>query len=180
MASGSIFYTVGHSTRSQDELIALLGDGQVEHVVDVRAMPRSRTNPQFNHDVFAGRLKTFGIGYSHCAALAGLRSRSKTIADEVNGYWRNRSFHNYADYALSQSFQNALDSLVDLGERQVCALMCAEAVWWRCHRRLIADRLLHRGESVYHLMDSHRIEPAAMTPAARSDQRGRLVYPATD
>jgi len=178
--SSAIFYTVGHSTRSQDELITLLREAEVGHVVDVRAMPRSRTNPQFNRDAFADRLETFGIGYSHCVALAGLRSRSETIAAEVNGYWRNRSFHNYADYALSQSFQSALDALVDLGRRMVCAVMCAEAVWWRCHRRLIADHLLHRGERVYHLMGKGRIQPASMTPAARSAAQGLLVYPATE
>ena len=180
MVSSTIFYTVGHSNRSQDQLIALLRDVRIEHVVDVRAMPRSRTNPQFNQDVFAERLKTVGIGYSHCAALAGLRSRSRTVADDVNGYWRNRSFQNYADYALSATFQEALNTLIDLGRRTVCAVMCAEAVWWRCHRRIIADHLLHRDERVFHLLSPNRAEPATMTAAAHPGPDGVLTYPAAN
>lgn len=175
--TSSVFYTVGHSTRTQDELIALLRAGDVEHVVDVRAMPRSRTNPQFNHDVLAQSLEAVEIGYTHWPSLSGLRARSKTVADEVNGYWRNRSFHNYADYALSASFQQGLESLIELGQRRVCALMCAEAVWWRCHRRIITDHLLHRGAQVYHLMNADRIDPATMTVAARTADDGELVYP---
>jgi len=178
--SGSVFYTVGHSTRTQEELIDLLGVGGVDHVVDVRAMPRSRTNPQFNHDVFAMRLAASGIGYDHSEALAGLRKRSKTVADEINGFWRNRSFHNYADYALSTRFQQAIDSLIELGQYHVCALMCAEAVWWRCHRRIIADHLLHRGNRVCHLMNKDRIQPAEMTSAARTGDNGMLIYPAAE
>jgi uncharacterized protein (DUF488 family) len=171
------FYTVGHSTRSTEEFVELLRAGEVEHVVDVRAMPRSRSNPQFNHDALPETLAPLGIGYIHSAALAGLRKRSKIIEDDVNGYWRNRSFHNYADYALSEAFHQGLTELIELGHRRVCAVMCAEAVWWRCHRRIIADYLLHHGERVYHLMNADRIQPATMTEAARSREDGELVYP---
>lgn len=171
------FYTVGHSTRTVDELVALLQAGDVGHVLDVRAMPRSRTNPQFNSDALPDSLARYGMGYTHCGALAGLRKRSDTVADEVNGYWRNRSFQNYADYALSETFRHGLDALIELGSRQNCAIMCAEAVWWRCHRRIIADHLLHRGEQVFHLMNSDRIQTATMTAAAQTGGDGGLIYP---
>ncbi|SHE92828.1 Protein of unknown function, DUF488 [Modicisalibacter ilicicola DSM 19980] len=171
------FYTVGHSTRTIDEFVTLLRVGEVEYLVDVRAMPRSRSNPQFNHDALPEALAPLGIGYTHSVALAGLRNRSKTVGNDVNGYWHNRSFHNYADYALSEAFRQGLAELIELGHRRTCAVMCAEAVWWRCHRRIIADHLLHHGEQVYHLMNDDRIQPATMTEAARPGQDGGLIYP---
>lgn len=171
------FYTVGHSTRTVEELAALLQAGEVEHVVDVRAMPRSCTNPQFNRDALPDALAPFGMAYTHCEVLAGLRKRSKTVADEVNGNWRNRSFHNYADYALSEPFRQGLAALIELGKHQNCALMCAEAVWWRCHRRIVADHLLHRGEQVYHLMNADNVQQATMTDGAHIDKLGDLIYP---
>jgi uncharacterized protein (DUF488 family) len=171
------FYTVGHSTRTVVQFVDLLGVGGVKQVVDVRAMPRSRANPQFNAGVLPETLSPSGIAYTHIAELAGLRRASKTIADEVNGYWRNRSFHNYADYALSPQFHRGLDRLIELGTVKPCAVMCSEAVWWRCHRRIIADYLLIRGETVYHLMDRDRAQPAALTEAARATGTGKLVYP---
>jgi len=171
------FYTVGHSTRSISELVTLLRAGDVEHVVDVRHMPRSRINPQFNREQLPDSLAPFGISYSHSEALAGLRNRSKTVEDEVNSNWRNRSFHNYADYALSAGFREGLDELVRIGQQKVCAVMCAEAVWWRCHRRIIADHLLHRGFPVYHLMNKDSLQPAKLTDGAQSDKNNNLVYP---
>lgn len=171
------FYTVGHSTRTLDEFITLLRVGNISLVVDVRAMPRSRSNPQFNQDTLPEKLGAAGIDYTHIAALAGLRKRSKTISDDVNGYWQNRSFHNYADYTLSESFQDGLASLIELGHQQTCAIMCAEAVWWRCHRRIIADQLLHRGEEVFHLMNNDRLVRATMTAGASTGEDGELVYP---
>lgn len=176
----AVFYTVGHSTRTVDGLVRLLSAGGVAHVVDVRAMPRSRANPQFNRDTLADALAVFGIAYTHCPALAGLRNRSKTVASETNGYWRNRSFHNYADHALTASFREALNRLIEQGRCQTCALMCSEAVWWRCHRRIIADHLMHQGEIVYHLMDNDRIQQATMTEAARVSGDEALIYPAAD
>lgn len=101
-----------------------------------------------------------------------------TVATEINGYWLNRSFHNYADYALSESFRQAIAALIELGQRQTCAIMCAEAVWWRCHRRIIADHLIHHDATVYHLMSENRIEPARMTIAARRRANSALIYPA--
>lgn len=174
------FYTIGHSTRSIDAFMALLRVGGVGHVVDVRAMPRSRANPQFNAEVLPHSLDPFGIGYSHRAELAGLRRKDERVADAVNGYWRNRSFHNYADYALSAPFQEGLATLIDIGRRATCAIMCSEAVWWRCHRRIIADHLLHRGAAVYHLMNRDHIQAATFTPGAATAANGDLVYPAPE
>lgn len=175
-----VFYTVGHSTRTVEAFVALLREGGVERLVDVRAMPRSRTNPQFNGDTLPAALEPSGIAYAHSPGLAGLRNRSTTIAPDVNDYWRNRSFHNYVDYALSESFAQALAALIASGRRQTCAIMCSEAVWWRCHRRIIADHLMHHGMTVRHLMNRDRIQPAMLTPAATTATNGDLIYPASD
>lgn len=175
-----VFYTIGHSTRTSAQFVDLLRAGGVEHVVDVRAMPRSRANPQFNAEALTQSLAASGIGYSHSAELAGLRTRDDRIPETRNGYWRNRSFHNYADYALSARFRSGLESLVARGRDETCAIMCSEAVWWRCHRRIIADHLLHRGFAVHHLMGRDRIQPAELTPAARVAENGALIYPASE
>lgn len=174
-----VFYTVGHSTRTLEAFVALLREGNVERLVDVRAMPRSRTNPQFNGDTLPAALAPSGIDYVHSAGLAGLRNRSQTVDQHVNAYWRNQSFHNYADYALSEAFAQALAALIDDGCRQTSAIMCSEAVWWRCHRRIIADHLMHHGMTVRHLMSRDRIQPATITSAATTAANGDLVYPAS-
>ena len=146
-------------------------------MVDVRSVPRSRTNPQYNFDVLRGELREWQIAYERIAELGGLRGRSSLVPPEINGFWENRSFHNYADYALSEEFGRGLDRLMSIAGEQTTAIMCAEAVWWRCHRRIIADYLIFRGRRALHLMGKDRIEPARMTPAAR-ERDGRLVYPA--
>ena len=171
------FYTIGHSTRTVKELVALLDAAEVRMVVDIRTVPRSRTNPQFNADTFPASLEPYGIGYERIAELGGLRSRSKDIAPDVNGFWENQSFHNYADYALSESFQNGLGQLIALGRKQRCAVMCSEAVWWRCHRRIVADYLLARGETVFHLMGDDRMEEAHLTQGARVESPTIVLYP---
>jgi uncharacterized protein (DUF488 family) len=148
-------------------------------VIDVRTVPRSRTNPQYNFDVIADELRPWQIGYGQIPELGGLRGRSKTVPPEINGYWENQSFHNYADYALSDEFERGLEQLMSTAAVQRTAIMCAEAVWWRCHRRIIADYLLLRGRSVIHMMGEGRSDPARITPAAR-EREGRLVYPAPD
>lgn len=145
-------------------------------MVDVRSVPRSRTNPQYNFDVLGEELCQWQIDYRRIAELGGLRGRSSAVAPEVNGSWENRSFHNYADYALSEEFGRGLDQLISIAGDRKTAIMCAEAVWWRCHRRIIADYLLLHRRSVLHLMGKGRIEPARMTPAAK-EWDGRLVYP---
>ena len=169
-------YTVGHSNRSLEEFVAILQSARVELVADVRTMPRSRANPKFNGATLPTSLEPFGIGYQRYGDLGGLRSRSKDVVPEVNGYWRNSSFHNYADYAMSESFSAGLDRLIAVADVRPTAVMCAEAVWWRCHRRIIADYLVARGRSVLHLMGSGRVEPAQLTPAAQH-RDNHLVYP---
>ena len=170
-------HTVGHSTRTIPEFVDLLQVGNVELVVDIRSVPRSRTNSQFNLETLPDTLAPWQIGYRHIRELGGLRGRSKSVPPEVNGFWTNPSFHNFADYALSDAFRAGLLNLLELSETKRSAIMCSEAVWWRCHRRIVADYLLIAGRSVFHLMGTARIEPAALTPAARP-QGDALVYPA--
>jgi uncharacterized protein (DUF488 family) len=170
-------FTVGHSTATIAEFVDLLRVGEVTTVVDVRTVPRSRRNPQYNLDVLPGELALFQIGHEYVRELGGLRGKSHTVAPEVNGLWRNQSFHNYADYALSDGFAEGLAHLLDLASRQRCAIMCAEAVWWRCHRRIIADYLLERGITVTHLMWPAKAEPASLTPGA-VPRDGAITYPA--
>jgi uncharacterized protein (DUF488 family) len=169
-------FTVGHSTKSVAQFVDLLRCGPVELVVDVRTVPRSRHNPQYNEDVLGTELATYQIDYRRMAPLGGLRGRSTDVLPEVNAYWENQSFHNYADYALSRQFADALGELLQISLTRHCAIMCAEAVWWRCHRRIIADYLLVRGRAVFHLMGDDRAEPARLTLGARADG-GELTYP---
>lgn len=171
------FFTIGHGTRSVAELAALLKANGVACLVDVRTVPRSRTNPQFNKDVMPAALSPYGIAYRHVAALGGLRGRTAEVAPEVNAFWENQSFHNYADYATTATFRAGLDELLAMGTESRCALMCAETVWWRCHRRIIADYLLAEGEAVFHIVASDVPEPAKITPGAVAKD-GVLVYPA--
>jgi uncharacterized protein (DUF488 family) len=172
------FFTIGHATRSIDELAGLLSANGVTRVVDVRTVPRSRTNPQYNKDTLPVSLAARGIGYEHIAALGGLRGRSADVAPDVNGFWENQSFHNYADYAMtSAEFGAGLERLLALGRGERCAVMCAETVWWRCHRRIITDYLLAGGEDVFHIVSGDVPEPARLTPEATPGREGRLAYP---
>jgi uncharacterized protein (DUF488 family) len=173
---GPRFYTIGHSTRSVAELAALLGEAGADLLADVRTVPRSRTNPQFNADTLPGTLARYGLGYRHLRQLGGLRGRRKDAPPSPNSYWENDSFRNYADYAATPEFRAGLAELCALGRVHVCAIMCAEAVWWRCHRRIIADYLLAAGEPVFHIMGPGKIEPAHMTPAAVVQPDGTLAY----
>ena len=174
------FFTIGHSTRSLTELIGLLGSAEVSLLADIRTVPRSRTNPQFNGDTLPAALAAAGIAYEHMAALGGLRPKSRAVAPDVNALWTNESFHNYADYALSGDFRVAFGRLLDEGHRRRCAIMCSEAVWWRCHRRIVTDYLVARHEAVSHIMGHGRLEEARLTPGAviRPDQT--VVYPAAN
>ena len=127
--------------------------------------------------MLGAELAPWHVTYDRIAGLGGLRGRSREVPPEVNGYWDNQSFHNYADYALSPGFGAALDELIADAAEVPTAIMCSEAVWWRCHRRIIADYLVKRGIPVFHLMGNGRVEPAKLTPAAR-ERDGHLVYPA--
>lgn len=172
------FFTIGHSTRAVDEFVELLRAGEVRMVVDIRSVPKSRTNPQYNPESLAEALAEYQIGHIRIPALGGLRKREREVDPELNGWWENRSFHNYADYALSDQFAGGLAELVELGREQRLAMMCAESVWWRCHRRIVADYLLARGEAVFHLMGKDRVEEARLSTGARPDG-GRVLYPAS-
>jgi uncharacterized protein (DUF488 family) len=172
----SAVFTVGHSTHSLAEFIGILERAGVRTIADVRAMPRSRTNPQFNADVLPAGLASAGIAYEHIAALGGLRSRRRDVAGDTNGYWENASFHNYADYAMSDAFAAGFARLRQLVAEAPTAVMCAEALWWRCHRRIIADYLLAAGEDVRHIMANGSVVEARMTPAAQP-KGSVLVYP---
>jgi uncharacterized protein (DUF488 family) len=170
------FFTIGRSTRPVSEFVDLLKAGQIALVADVRTVPRSRTNPQYNSDILPETLARFEIGYEHMTALGGLRARTHDVPPHVNAFWQNPSFHNYADYAPSQAFHRGLARLRALGHEQRCAIMCAEAVWWRCHRRIIGDYLIAAGETVFHILGPDRTEPARMTAAAQPRTDGSLVY----
>jgi uncharacterized protein (DUF488 family) len=170
-------HTIGHSTRTIEEFVALLRIGKVDMVVDIRTVPRSRTNPHYNLDVLPEALAEWQIGHVYMAELGGLRGKSKDVPPEVNGFWTNQSFHNYADYALSETFRIGLSRLLDLSRDRRCAIMCSEAVWWRCHRRIVADYLLNAGTPVFHLMAPARAEPAKLTEAA-IPAGDVLLYPA--
>jgi uncharacterized protein (DUF488 family) len=172
------FYTIGHSNRSFDDFVGLLRSAEVTCVADVRTVPRSRANPQFNQDVLPEVLATFDIAYQHVACLGGLRGRARSVPPDVNAFWQNVGFHNYADYAMSEGFRRGLTRLRELGQTERCAVMCAEAVWWRCHRRIIADYLIAAGEAVFHIVGPGHIERAGQTRAARVGPHGSLVYPA--
>ena len=168
-------WTIGHSTRSSDELISLLKENEIKLLADVRAYPSSKRYPQFNKDALAQSLNAQGIHYEHFAELGGKR---KSKADSRNTAWRNASFRGYADYMETKQFQKGIARLFDVAaEAGATAIMCAEAVWWRCHRSLIADYLKARGLEVLHILGTNRVEPHPYTPAARM-VNGELSYAA--
>ena len=173
-------YTIGHSTRPIGEFVALLQQVAVDLLVDVRSIPRSRTNPQFNADALPQTLLQFGISYRHLAALGGLRHRKKGATPSRNMFWQVAAFRNYADYAATDVFRNGLDELRALARDNCCAIMCAEAVWWRCHRRIITDYLLAQGVPVMHIMGLDKIAPAKLTPGVQLLPGGTLTYPAIE
>jgi uncharacterized protein (DUF488 family) len=177
LAMSNPFFTIGHSTRPAQEFIALLNAAEIKLVVDVRTVPRSRTNPQFNRDVLPASLASEGVAYEHLAALGGLRGKQPGVSPDVNAFWENASFHNYADYALSEAFRSSLEKLRETGRASRITVMCAEAVWWRCHRRIIADYLIAAGEEVFHILGPSHVEPAHLTPAAEVSSDGTITYP---
>ena len=173
-------FTIGHSTRPIAEFLALLQQVAMDLLVDVRSIPRSRTNPQFNVDTLPGTLAVAGISYRHLPTLGGLRHRQKGAAPSLNTFWQVAAFRNYADYAATEAFRTGLNELRALSRDNCCAIMCAEAVWWRCHRRIIADYLLAQGVPVMHIMGSGKVDPAKLTSGARVLTNGTLVYPAAE
>jgi uncharacterized protein (DUF488 family) len=176
----STIFTIGHSTRTFAEFLELLRQVTVDLLVDVRSVPRSRTNPQFNADVLPEMLARTRITYRHLRALGGLRHRGKDAVPSQNMLWRNPAFRNYADYAATEAFRAGFGELRSLARSHRCAIMCAEAVWWRCHRRIIADYLLADGFSVAHIMGLNKVDAAELTPGAHLLPDGTLVYPAAE
>jgi uncharacterized protein (DUF488 family) len=172
------FYTIGHSTRSIEEFVELLRPQEIKLVVDVRSVPRSRTNPQYNAGEFVKTLSGFQIGYEHIATLGGLRGRKPDVPPSLNAFWQNKSFHNYADYATSEEFRSGLARLRGLGSATTCVVMCSEAVWWRCHRRIISDYLIAAGEAVFHILGTNHVAAARLTPGAVLERGGSVSYPA--
>jgi uncharacterized protein (DUF488 family) len=173
-----VIFTVGHSTHPIAEFLTLLQQVGVDLLVDVRSIPRSRTNPQFNADALFEALGDAGICYRQLPALGGRRHRKKGAPPSVNTFWQVAAFRNYADYAATDSFRTGLNELRALSRDNCCAIMCAEAVWWRCHRRIITDYLLVQGVPVMHIMGYDKIDPAKLTPGACVQPDGALVYPA--
>jgi len=171
-----IIMTIGHSTRTLEEFIGLLQVHTVSRVVDVRTVPRSRHNPQFNKTSLPGSLKKAGVGYIHMPGLGGLRHAHR---DSLNVGWRNASFRGYADYMQTAEFEHSLEELIQSASQDRISLMCAEAVPWRCHRSLIADALLVRGIRTEDIMSATRRQVHALTPLAKV--RGTTItYPSED
>lgn len=165
--------TVGHSTRSIEEFLALLKAHGVERLIDIRTVPKSRRNPQFHTDALAASVAAAGIEYMHMPQLGGLRHPRK---DSINSAWRNDSFRGYADYMQTPAFDAATDRLLELAAEKRTAVMCAEAVPWRCHRSLVADALSARGHDVEHIMTETKLDRHKLTPFARVENQ-RVTYP---
>jgi len=168
-----IVWTIGHSTRPPDDLAALLNEYGIRHLVDVRTLPRSRHNPQFNLETLPQNLAIHHIAYTHMPALGGLRHAHK---DSINSGWRNASFRGYADYMQTPEFEQGLDALMALASQQATVIMCAEAVPWRCHRSLIADALTVRDIEVRHIMGPGKWQLHKLTGFAQVEGL-RITYP---
>jgi len=166
-------FTIGHSTRDLETFIEMLRVHSVTHLVDVRTIPRSRHNPQFNRDTLPEALRLAGIDYTHMEQLGGLRHARP---DSPNTGWHNSSFRGFADYMQTPEFEAGLERLIQLAAREPVVIMCAEVVPWRCHRSLIADALKARGAQVEHIMSASRTQPHLLTPFAKVSGI-RITYP---
>jgi uncharacterized protein (DUF488 family) len=174
---GRTIYTIGHSTRTIEEFVALLREHGIGLLVDVRRFPGSRRHPHFGSAALAGSLREAGIGYAHAEALGG-RRRSEGGAASPNTAWRNDAFRAYADYMATPEFRAALERLIALSRERPTVIMCAEAVPWRCHRRLITDALLARGVPVADIVGPGQASPARLSEHAVARGDGSVVYPA--
>lgn len=165
--------TIGHGTRTLDDLIAILKEYEVSRVVDIRKMPRSATNPQFNYETLPGELEAAGISYTHMAGLTGLRKRSKNAAPTA---WRNKSFQAFAQYMQTPAFSESVEALMTMAESEVPVLMCAETLPWRCHRSLVADALIARGVVVQDIFSAGKATPHVLPMFAEVVGRA-VTYP---
>lgn len=171
-------FTVGHSNRPLADFVALVTAYDVRTVVDIRRFPRSRTNPQFDEDTLRAALAAEGIAYRHEPALGGRRSRRDAPGVELQTGWRVDAFRAYAAYATTPAFRHAFDALVATARASPTAIMCSEVLWWRCHRRIVTDYLLAAGFRVRHILGPGHVEEAAMTPFARVERDGTVLYAA--
>jgi len=168
-----VIYTIGHSTRSAVEFLELLEAHGIHQLADVRTIPRSKRHPQFASDALAEFLGSHGIAYRHFPGLGGLR---KPRPDSENTAWRTEGFRGYADYMQTGAFREALQTLEQFAQQATTAVMCAEAVWWQCHRRLLADALLVRGVPVRHILSLGEAKPHELSEFAR-ETGGGIIYP---
>jgi uncharacterized protein (DUF488 family) len=168
-------WTVGHSSHPLDTFVALLAAHDITLVADIRTVPKSRRHPHFHTDALAQSLPARGMAYTHLPQLGGWR---RAASDSPNGAWRNLSFRGYADYAMSDEFAEGLARLRELAGAHATAMMCSEALWWRCHRRLIADRLAVAGQTVWHIGSDGRRSAHRVTPFAAVGVDGNVTYPA--
>jgi uncharacterized protein (DUF488 family) len=171
-------FTIGHSTHPIEEFIALLRSNGMEQLIDVRTVPGSRHNPQFGAQALEQSLTDAGLSYLRMEELGGLRHTPASV-ESINGAWRNKSFRSYADYMQTEPFAHGMDTLIELAEKKTVAIMCAEAVPWRCHRSLIADALLVRHLAVNDIMSATSTKPHTLTSFAAVDGQ-RLWYPANE
>ncbi|MEO8803224.1 MAG: DUF488 domain-containing protein [Rudaea sp.] len=175
--AATIVFTIGHSSRPLAEFLDLLGESNIECVVDVRRLPGSNSFPQYNADALQATLAEHGIDYWHLEALCGRRSKRDLDGAAPEDFWTNASFARYAAYARGAAFARGLEELMQRARIQRCTLMCSEAVWWRCHRRIITDHLLARGCEVRHIMGAGKVVTATLTLGAKV-RNGDVVYPA--
>ena len=171
-----VVYTIGHSTRTLEDFTALLRAAGVTRIADVRAFPMSRRHPHFNKEALSASLREAGVDYRHMPALGGRRHQQKG-GQSRNGLWRVEAFRNYADYAETAPFGSAIDELETLAREQPTAFMCAEAVWWQCHRRLIADYMVARGWTVMHILAEGKQQQASLTEGAVVHDDRTIEYP---
>jgi uncharacterized protein (DUF488 family) len=175
MPKHTIIFTIGHSTHDIKTFKALLRAYGINQVIDVRTIPRSRHNPQFNQDIVSKSLRNSKINYRHIKALGGLRHAKK---DSINTAWKNASFRGFADYMQTEAFKKGLDKLIDLAKHKRIVIMCSEAVPWRCHRSLIADALLIRGFEVHDIFTATKSTKHTLTPWAKV-RNLTITYPST-
>lgn len=171
----TVVYTIGHSTRPVSEFIEIIKGYEIKKVADVRTIPKSRYNPQFNGDMLRESLRAVNISYLHIRGLGGLRLARK---DSPNNAWKNSSFRGFADYMQTVEFEESLQILIEEAEKQATAIMCAEAVPWRCHRSLIGDALLIHGFLVMHIMGMSTTRKHTLTPWAKVKDK-KITYPQT-
>ena len=171
----TVLWTIGHSTHLNEAFIGILRSHRIEAVADVRRLPGSRRYPHFNRETLEHSLAAVGISYRHFSDLGG---RRKPRPDSPNTAWRHESFRGYADYMESHEFRQEIEKLQVFARQKRCALMCAEAVWWQCHRALISDWLKAAGLEVLHILSENKVEPHPFTSAAQIID-GRLSYRAT-